>query len=200
MILLDTAQLAATPWKNGGGFTRELACHPAGASLEDFVWRLSIADVAQSGPFSRFPGVDRVITLLDGAGMSLSFEDGRRVLLEQPHAPFHFRGEDAVQAELIATPSRDLNLMLRRELVEGDVAFMNQQHDFPAVDASLAVLITQGSWTVASLDQPAHTLQAGQAALWIDAHDALRLTPTAPGSTLLCIRIAARKETDHGRP
>ena len=31
------------PWKNGGGSTTELAIFPAGANLDNFVWRLSTA-------------------------------------------------------------------------------------------------------------------------------------------------------------
>ncbi|MBM7325185.1 HutD family protein, partial [Agrobacterium sp. S2] len=47
------------PWKNGGGVTTEIIVHPAKASMADFDWRISMANVAQDGPFSIFPGVDR---------------------------------------------------------------------------------------------------------------------------------------------
>ena len=57
------------PWKNGGGSTDEIATYPRGAGLDAFDWRVSIAHVASDGPFSRFPGVERTITLLEGAGM-----------------------------------------------------------------------------------------------------------------------------------
>jgi environmental stress-induced protein Ves len=49
--LLRGVDLVAAPWKNGGGVTREVAAFPAGAGLDAFVWRVSIADVAQAGPF-----------------------------------------------------------------------------------------------------------------------------------------------------
>ena len=52
--LLSAARRAAVPWKNGGGVTREVAAHPAGASLEDFDWRVSTAEVRAAGPFSGF--------------------------------------------------------------------------------------------------------------------------------------------------
>jgi environmental stress-induced protein Ves len=64
-------QVPAQPWKNGGGQTRELVCQPAGASLQDFDWRISVATIAASGPFSSYPGVDRSITLLAGDGVLL---------------------------------------------------------------------------------------------------------------------------------
>ena len=55
------ADLSPTPWKNGGGSTREIVCRPPGAGMDSFEWRVSIATIAQSGPFSVFAGVDRVI-------------------------------------------------------------------------------------------------------------------------------------------
>lgn len=41
------------PWKNGGGSTEEIA-RDAGAGLDGFGWRLSIADITESGGFSTF--------------------------------------------------------------------------------------------------------------------------------------------------
>ena len=61
----DRHSLPATPWKNGGGLTREIVCMPHGGGLDSFDWRVSIAHIASNGPFSTFPGVDRVITLLE---------------------------------------------------------------------------------------------------------------------------------------
>jgi environmental stress-induced protein Ves len=60
------------PWKNGGDETTEVAAGPPGASLETFDWRISMAHIAQSGPFSLFPGVDRTLAVLSGVGIRLS--------------------------------------------------------------------------------------------------------------------------------
>jgi len=48
--LLKAADRAAIPWKNGGGVTRDVIVSPAGATLENFDWRISIAEIA-SGVF-----------------------------------------------------------------------------------------------------------------------------------------------------
>jgi environmental stress-induced protein Ves len=112
MRLLRAADRAATPWKNGGGVTREIAAWPRGAGLDAFDWRVSLADVAADGPFSAFPGVDRVLTVIGGEGLVLEVE-GRAVRLE-PGAPFAFPGEAGVMARLTAGPIRDLNVMVRR--------------------------------------------------------------------------------------
>ncbi len=67
--------IAPTPWKNGGGTTREIAVRPPGAGMDAFAWRVSVADIVADGPFSAFPGIDRQIALLDGAGVHLQAHD-----------------------------------------------------------------------------------------------------------------------------
>ena len=112
------ADLRASPWKNGGGTTREIAVDPPGAGFDDFAWRVSVADVDRSGPFSRFACIDRTLVLLAGAGMHLV--DGRGVAhaaLDEPFAFACFPGELALTADLIDGPTRDLNIMLRRDSV-----------------------------------------------------------------------------------
>ena len=112
--------LQPTAWKNGGGLTREIAASPKGSDTTDFDWRVSIADVESAGPFSRFPGVERVITLLEGGSMILESGDGETVLATR--APHRFPGEASVTCRLPEGPTRDLNLMTRRGRVSGDVS------------------------------------------------------------------------------
>jgi environmental stress-induced protein Ves len=112
MRLLRAADRIATPWKNGGGVTREVIAWPPGAGMEAFEWRISLADVATDGPFSAFPGVERVLTVIEGDGLVLEI-DGRAERLAAG-VPFAFRGEAAVVARLTAGPIRDLNVMVRR--------------------------------------------------------------------------------------
>src|SRR5689334_4844647 len=76
-------------WKNGGGTTTELAREDAG---DRWLWRVSIADVEVSGPFSDFAGYRRIIALLDGNGMALSFDRAPPVIIDRPHEPFAFDG------------------------------------------------------------------------------------------------------------
>ena len=121
MSIVRAADIAVTPWKNGMGRTRELAVHPAGAALSDFDWRVSVAEVDSAAPFSMFPGVDRQIALLQGAGFVMRFADGREHRLEQPHAPFAFPGEAAVDVVLLGGATRDFNLMLRRGAIDGQL-------------------------------------------------------------------------------
>ena len=97
------------PWKNGGGSTEEIT-RDAGAGLDGFGWRLSIADIGESGGFSIFTGYQRVITVLQGDGMTLCVDgDDTRPLL--PLDPFAFSGESQVSCTLLGGAIRDFNLI-----------------------------------------------------------------------------------------
>jgi environmental stress-induced protein Ves len=133
MRILRAADRKPTPWKNGGGLTWEVAAWPSGASLADFEWRASIAEVGSSGPFSVFAGVDRVLTVLDGTGLELRIEGQATVKLDASATPFAFAGDAPCHAVLVNGPVRDFNVMVRRGLwsaqvqrLEGPAAFRAQ--------------------------------------------------------------------------
>ena len=111
--LIQYASLRPTPWKNGGGATTELAIWPAGAGLDDFDWRASLAAIAEDGPFSPYPGIDRSLALVAGDGLLLDFGDERIVL--SPSEPLvEFAGEAAVHATVQGQHTLDFNIMTRR--------------------------------------------------------------------------------------
>ncbi|MFN4129240.1 MAG: HutD family protein [Paracoccaceae bacterium] len=103
------------PWKNGGGKTAEVLCWPEGAGIDDFTLRLSTAQVDHSGPFSVFPGVDRVLTVIEGGGMVLTVA-GKDHHLAPGGAPFAFSGDVPCVARLEGAPVLDFNVMTRRPL------------------------------------------------------------------------------------
>lgn len=101
------------PWKNGGGTTLELAVEPPGATLETgFRWRLSSAEVRSSGPFSAFPGLDRWLLLLEGAGLGIDFGPQGQAMLTDLRLPLCFSGDWPARATLLEGPITDLNLMV----------------------------------------------------------------------------------------
>jgi environmental stress-induced protein Ves len=102
------------PWKNGLGSTTEIAVFPPGASVEDFGWRVSAADVAASGPFSGFPGIDRTLSILDGDGLTLFVGNAPGQSLTKDSAPFAFPADVPTSADLLGGPITDLNVMTRR--------------------------------------------------------------------------------------
>ena len=111
--LVRSRDLARVPWKNGGGTTAEVAVHPPGAAFDGFDWRISMADVASDGPFSRFPGIDRTLVLAEGRDLTLAVE-GRSHRLAEPGDLLAFPGEADTVATLGHGPIRDINIMTRR--------------------------------------------------------------------------------------
>lgn len=159
-------QLTPTPWKNGGGLTREVVVRPAGAGLDDFDWRVSIATIAAPGPFSPFPGIDRIIVLLDGDGVRLQSDDGRiDHRLDRRGMPFAFAGEARIDCRLLGGPSTDFNLMTRRgrisarlDRIDGRQAGAGGTAPEPAVAGPLPiaeglVLALHGDWRI-GIDRP----------------------------------------------
>ena len=110
------------PWKNGGGSTEEILLHPADAGVQDaapFAFRVSLATVAASGPFSPFPGVDRTIVQLEGPAMQLDHGAlGRHELTRL--VPYRFPGDWETSGH-VAGPARDLNVMTRRGEISAHV-------------------------------------------------------------------------------
>lgn len=105
MQIIRPGAFVRQPWKNGGGVTHEVA--RAGKSAP--FWRLSIAEVATEGPFSAFPGMMRILTVIEGAGMALDTPLGWLTAL--PLQPVQFSGDLPVHGRLLAGPVRDLNLI-----------------------------------------------------------------------------------------
>ncbi|MBV2156030.1 HutD family protein [Kitasatospora sp. SUK 42] len=143
--VLRASERPATPWLNGGGVTREVAGFPAGAGLDGFDWRVSLADVATAGPFSPFPGIDRVITLVEGAGMALTV-NGAEQLIDAPFRPFAFPGDAATDCRLLGGPVVDFNVMTRRGRVEATVELVSTPRtvEVPA-EATVLLVCLAGS-------------------------------------------------------
>jgi environmental stress-induced protein Ves len=105
-------------WKNNLGWTREIHRVP---DSDAYDWRVSIAEIDHDCPFSAFPGCDRVLVLLEGNGMRLDFADGSTTQLEPPHARVAFAGEQSLQCRLTEGPTRDFNLIWRRDRVRAEL-------------------------------------------------------------------------------
>lgn len=118
--LLRPADYRVMPWKNGLGTTTELLVEPSGAGLDAFTYRLSMADLRATGPFSTFPGVDRVLVQLEGEPMTLVHEGGDSHRLELL-VPYRFAGELATEGRLTHPPARDFNVMVRRDRASADL-------------------------------------------------------------------------------
>ncbi|MCH7343741.1 HutD family protein [Pelomonas sp. CA6] len=105
-IHLSAAQVAPSPWRNGGGQTRELLAWP---HAQDWTLRISVADITADGPFSSFPGVDRWFAVLSGDGVDLQGQ-----VLRPGDPVFAFDGERAPGCRLLGGATQDFNAMHRR--------------------------------------------------------------------------------------
>lgn len=109
MQILRAADYPRMPWKNGAGSTLEIA-RDQGEGLDGFGWRLSIADIGESGGFSAFTGYQRIISVLEGDGMQLQVDGAlSRPLLA--FDPFAFSGDSRVECGLLGGAIRDFNLI-----------------------------------------------------------------------------------------
>ncbi|MEU2378452.1 HutD/Ves family protein [Streptomyces misionensis] len=166
--VLRADERPAAPWKNGGGLTREIAAAPGGAGTSDFEWRVSLADVDRGGPFSRFEGVDRIITLVDGPGMVLTVDGAPHAVAER-YAPFAFPGDAATDCRLLGGPLVDFNVMTRRGRAAARVEIVRGRTAFSApAGATLLAVVLEGS---AVLESAGSALGRFDAALTGDAGD-----------------------------
>lgn len=145
----------SVPWKNGGGMTREIASGAvqapmASAEIADgFDWRVSVADVDAGGPFSAFPGIDRVITLVEGEGMVLTVDGTPHAV--GPLSPFAFSGDAATDCRLTAGAVRNINVMTRRSRATAHVRIINlatargAELACAAGESLLVMAVTEGS-------------------------------------------------------
>ena len=149
MEIIRFAELRNEPWRNGGGVTRELASHPQAASAQDgaWDWRVSIAELTKAGDFSPFPGMERVLTVVEGELLLLTV-DGAEHPLEK-YRPFRFSGEAAAHGALPTGDVRNLNVITRTDSFKGftSIIELSKKRAHPVFEGQLAVLL-QGSATV----------------------------------------------------
>ncbi|GAA1876293.1 hypothetical protein GCM10009715_23720 [Paeniglutamicibacter psychrophenolicus] len=157
--------LRPVPWRNGGGVTRQIAAgrldssgNPEESTGDDWSWRLSIADVRESGDFSVFTGMARILTVIEGAGMVLC-TDGIERRLER-YAPYGFDGAATTSATLPGGPIRDFNLITRNGSVHGRVGLVElvPGHPLPLTGGSLGVLLA-GTATLLADGHRRHELE-----------------------------------------
>lgn len=160
---LRAADYPRTPWKNGGGSTLEV-CRDQGTGLDSFGWRLSIADIAEAGPFSAFDGYERIITVLEGQGMRLEV-DGRGSGPLRAFEPFEFSGGSQVRCELIDGPIRDFNLIYSPARYHAQLQWLVASNALQATTASRVVFAAE----------PGVRVEAGGNAVVLGQYDTLLL-------------------------
>lgn len=173
------------PWKNGLGSTTEIAIFPPIATLEagDFHWRLSSATVSQDGPFSRFPGFERHLALVRGAGLTLKI-DGRKTRVNGDEVA-RFSGSAKASGQLSNGPIVDLNLIVNEKLHSGMLGlFRDPFKEIKLVPGTTIILALTGLAQV-------HVSQE-KAPICLKALETLLINTEAAGTATVSISNEAR--------
>lgn len=109
---LPASDYVTLPWKNGTGSTDEVCLLPEEATRDAFEVRVSRATIAEPGLFSAFAGVERTITLIEGAALSLDFGTHKAELA--PLKPYTFDSGLTPHGNPTSGPVRVLNVMAAR--------------------------------------------------------------------------------------
>jgi uncharacterized protein len=142
MEIIRFADLKPEPWRNGGGVTRQLASHPAGtAEGAGWDWRVSIAEVSKAGDYSPFPGMERVLTVIDGELLLLTV-DGREHPLEK-YRPFRFPGDAPAGSKLPTGDITNLNVITRTGAFKGytSIIELSKKRPHPVFEGQLGILL-----------------------------------------------------------
>ncbi len=198
--LIAARDLLPMPWKNGGGVTREIVSYPDKATLDTFVWRISLADVAQAGPFSSFNHIDRTLVVTHGGPMLLVNTNTQEQYDLPRWEPYRFRGETAITARLPNGPTQDFNLMCRRGACIGQLDLRESAQNLSLQADSTFLHCATGSFSI-TLSKPApavYTLQTGDTlhvTLASPAASILSIEPKQAGSRLIDVRLRIQGNT-----
>lgn len=202
MEIIRYAELTAQPWRNGGGVTRTIASGdssaaesgtaPAGPAPDAaWDWRVSIAEVSKAGAFSAFPGMDRVLTVIEGELLLLSV-DGAEHPLEK-YRPFRFSGDAESAGALPTGDIRNLNVITRNGVFKGytSIIELSKKRAHPVFEGQVGVLLqgqaavspgTAGSEPGAAAGDgtAAPVAAAGVEPVTLERYDAVVGSDTAP--------------------
>ena len=172
---LALADLPRERWRNGAGWTRPVASADVDGET---LWRVSLAEISQAAPFSRFEGLDRTAVLAAGGPVHLHSPD-QHWALTQPGDVAHFAGEAALHNEAPEQEALFWNVMARRDRVQARVLVMQDVMSPFALPThgECLVWVLQGGLVVHNA--------AGLAVTSLDAHDGLHGHPGAAGITLV---------------
>ena len=172
-------------WKNGQGETAEIAISPAAATVESFAWRISMARIEADGPFSAFPGIDRTLVVVQGAGLELTVDGQTPVAVVVGGPPFSFRGDSATHATLRGGAVTDLNVMTQRNRCWHRVRRLTAADTIVLGTSAAVAAIACGNGARARVDGATAELGALDCALAEPGAAALEVLATGEGGLIL---------------
>jgi environmental stress-induced protein Ves len=188
LSILRARDRRSMPWRNGGGMTRDVVVFPAGADLDSFGWRISIATVESHGPFSRFAGVDRGLVLLEGL-LALRIAEEAAIELSPSSPPIALAGEMPVSAEVLSGPVTDLNVMTRRGLFRATIEARTLSAPVTVHNNESSTVLLATELVDVEYEGVEHKLQPRDAVL-LRGERAPRLAPRSTPALVYVIEIA----------
>jgi hypothetical protein len=150
-----------------------------------------MAGIERDGPFSRFPGIDRTLCVLEGAGMRLDVDGRAPVELTPNSAPYSFPGDMAAAAVLLDGPIRDLNVMTPRARLAHRLIVVDRTVEIPIDPAAVAVFVyCHASGAVVAAADGEKTLGSGETLCAIGAVAGLRRLQPAPNARCHLIELS----------
>ena len=184
-------------WRNGAGKTWEITRKPVAVTLGtpdiDWDWRVSIAEVSEDGNFSPYPGMERVITIIEGEHMILA-ADGVEHDLNR-NRPFHFSGDAVSRASLPAGRVRDLNVITRKGFFKSFVSIERLSTSFaqPVFEGQIVVLL-DGEAVVTNLGHEPEAISRYDAALnRVGSNAEIKARGTCALVSLIAVTTALRE-------
>ena len=163
MLRITSDEFKTVPWKNGKGITQQII---SSSDDDDYDWRFSRAQVTTDGPFSIFNGKSRILTVIEGAGLSLISSSS--VIEAKPFEPVRFSGAVEITGKLWQGPIMDLNLIYSSERIKADAQCLQTNELIqltPENSVFYALYCSSGQIEVDS----GKTLNSGDFGLIIDA-------------------------------
>ncbi|NMP15595.1 HutD family protein [Thalassotalea sp. Y01] len=141
--LISPNQFKTIPWKNGKGNTVELAIND-GATLDNFTWRISMADVVEDGEFSDFSGYLRNLVLIKGSAITLEHDKQNTDALNQYLRFATFNGGNKTVGKLPNGPITDFNIITCINTYDVEVFTHLDKTSQPIPDCDLAFVYSLG--------------------------------------------------------
>ncbi|MGC1428819.1 MAG: HutD family protein [Albidovulum sp.] len=189
MILtpLPATGFASKPWKNGLGTTHDVFLFPKGADHDTFDLRCALSPIDQKNLFSAFPGVERVITLVDGAGLELQFQ-AHLVRLSR-YQPYRFDSGLAPEGQPVGGPATVINVMARKGIWDIRSCTVMSECDHSIGANELGLVFGLDDLVIGS-GQTNVDLPAGDALL-VSGAGSVQIRPKKSGSFLYAHLVAA---------
>lgn len=159
---LPASRHQTQPWKNGLGISTLIAQMPPDAGFDTVLWQVSATEFGTDCPFSHLPGLDRLFTVIDGAGVELDSVDettgavARQIV--RPRAPYAFAGDWRTTCRVLDGPVRVLNVMTRRGRFDAAVEIRSAAEALPPGPSEIRVAVDLRSLDAWLLDDDPATV------------------------------------------